>query len=104
MPDATTTGPGTSEGPPQRKDATHWNWLLVIPLVAVLYPPLYNRADPVLFGIPFFYWYQLAIIPVSVACTVAVYLRGRRPAASSRSAGRNDDSGTGGPRGREGSR
>lgn len=34
--------------------------LLVIPFVATLFPAIYNRLDPVLFGIPFFYWYQLA--------------------------------------------
>jgi hypothetical protein len=34
-------------------------YLLVIPFVATLLPFLYNRAEPVLFGMPFFYWYQL---------------------------------------------
>ncbi|WP_088318809.1 DUF3311 domain-containing protein [Kineosporia sp. R_H_3] len=53
-------------------------WLLLLPLLLVVYPPLYNRTDPDLFGIPFFYWYQLAVIPVSVVCTTVVYLTGRR--------------------------
>ena len=34
--------------------------LLLLPFVGTLYPPLYNHADPELFGLPFFYWYQLA--------------------------------------------
>ncbi len=38
-----------------------------------LYPPLYNRATPELFSIPFFYWYQLAVVVVGVASTYAVY-------------------------------
>lgn len=58
-------------------------WLLLVPLVLVAYPPLYNRADPHLLGVPFFYWYQLAVIPVSVVCTTVVYLAGR-PAGSAR--------------------
>ena len=38
-----------------------------------LYPPLYNRRTPELFGLPFFYWYQLAVVAVGVASTYAVY-------------------------------
>jgi hypothetical protein len=37
---------------------TGWRWLLVIPITAPLLVPLYNRVDPKLWGIPFFYWYQ----------------------------------------------
>jgi Protein of unknown function (DUF3311) len=48
-------------------------WLLLVPVVLVLWPPLFDRVDPELFGIPFFYWYQLAVIPIGVACTVIVY-------------------------------
>ncbi len=36
--------------------------LLVLPFVGTLIPPFYNRADPPLLGMPFFYWYQLAWI------------------------------------------
>jgi hypothetical protein len=53
-------------------------WLLLVPLLLVVYPPLYNRTDPQLLGIPFFYWYQLAVIPVSVLLTTIVYRAGRR--------------------------
>jgi Protein of unknown function (DUF3311) len=35
-------------------------WLLVVPFVATLLPFIYNRPEPALFGMPFFYWYQLA--------------------------------------------
>ncbi|HEY5256758.1 MAG TPA: DUF3311 domain-containing protein [Candidatus Baltobacteraceae bacterium] len=37
----------------------HWYWLLLAPFIATLWPPFYNRIDPQLFGLPFFYWYQL---------------------------------------------
>jgi len=44
---------------PDTRTGPRWpNLLLVIPFVALLWVPLYNRIDPALFGIPFFYWYQ----------------------------------------------
>lgn len=58
---------------PRRRDRTPVAWLLVVPLLLTLYPPLYNRLGPELFGVPFFYWYQLAIVPVGVAATWLVY-------------------------------
>ncbi len=61
----------------QRSDHSRWNWLLVLPLLATLFPPLYNEIDPRLFDIPFFYWYQLAAIGVSVLVTLVVYTRTR---------------------------
>jgi hypothetical protein len=58
-------------------------WLLLVPVVLVLWPPLFNSVTPTLFGIPFFYWYQLAVIPIGVVCTTLVYRattrRGGRP-------------------------
>jgi hypothetical protein len=54
--------------------------LLLVPLIAVLIPPIYNRRGPELLGFPFFYWYQLLWVPLSVVCTVVVYraTRGKR--------------------------
>lgn len=63
---------------PVRTDRSPLNWLLLVPLVATLIPPLYNRENPALFGIPFFYWYQLAAIGIGVLCTVIVYRGTRR--------------------------
>ena len=54
-----------------------WNLLLVLPLIATLIPGIYNRVTPRLFDIPFFYWYQLAAILVSVAVTLVVYTKTR---------------------------
>lgn len=54
-----------------------WRWayvLLILPFVALLWVPLYNRVTPVLWGFPFFYWYQLAWVPVSVLVSGVVYL------------------------------
>ncbi|CAA9340472.1 MAG: hypothetical protein AVDCRST_MAG16-1786 [uncultured Frankineae bacterium] len=61
------------EGPPPRSDKHPLNWLLLLPLLVTLIPPLYNRLQPELFGIPFFYWYQLAVISVGVITTLIVY-------------------------------
>jgi ABC-type uncharacterized transport system permease subunit len=44
-----------------------WYVLLVLPFIGTLIPPLYNHARPVLFGMPFFYWYQLAWVIVTAA-------------------------------------
>ncbi len=61
----------------QRSDHSPWNWLLLVPLVATLYPPLFNREDPRLFDIPFFYWYQLAAIAIGVTTTLLVFRKTR---------------------------
>ncbi len=74
--DPAPTGPARG-GPPRSRltgdDANPMNWLLLVPIALCLAVPLYNRVDPVLFGMPFFYWSQLAIIPIGVTCTVIVY-------------------------------
>jgi hypothetical protein len=62
---------------PRRGGNSAWYWLLLLPLLGTLIPPIYNSADPRLIGIPFFYWYQMVWIAVSVACTVAVYRKTR---------------------------
>jgi len=52
------------------------SWLLLlflIPLVVLLWPSLYNAANPQLAGIPFFYWFQLASIIVTVGLTLIAY-------------------------------
>jgi hypothetical protein len=55
-----------------------WNLLLLIPFI-VLFTPLYNRAEPALIGLPFFYWFQFSIIVLGVASTVVVYRMTRNP-------------------------
>ena len=46
--------------------------LLLVPML-VLWVPLYNSIEPTLFGFPFFYWFQLAWIFVSMIITTVVY-------------------------------
>jgi hypothetical protein len=58
--------------------ARGWYLLLVLPFLGLLYPPLYAHHDPELFGFPFFYWYQLAWVPVAAVLTFVVYRKVRR--------------------------
>jgi hypothetical protein len=48
--------------------------LLVLIFVAALAVPFFNRAEPSLFGFPFFYWYQLAVVLAASVITWIVYL------------------------------
>lgn len=55
--------------------ARHWpRFLLIIPFMLVAYVPFYNRIEPRLADIPFFYWYQLAAILLGAAVAITVYL------------------------------
>jgi hypothetical protein len=55
-----------------------WYALLVLPFIGLLYPPLYAKHDPTLFGFPFFYWYQFAWVIAAAVLTVVVYFATRR--------------------------
>lgn len=61
---------------PQRRGRSWLLLLLIIPFIALLWPPFYNSHDPVLFGIPFFYWYQLMWIIITAIITAVVYFAG----------------------------
>jgi hypothetical protein len=52
-----------------------WNLLLLPPYIALLVPAFYVKAEPSLFGFPFFYWYQFAWVIVAAALTAIVYRR-----------------------------
>jgi Protein of unknown function (DUF3311) len=52
--------------------------LLFIPCLVALWTPLYNTPTPALFGVPFFYWFQLFLIPVSALAIFAADRIGRR--------------------------
>jgi hypothetical protein len=47
--------------------------LLVLVSILALAVPLFNRATPELFGFPFFYWYQILVVPVSSLLMFIVY-------------------------------
>jgi hypothetical protein len=57
----------------RRRPSRWWYVLLALPFAGLLYVPLYATKDPELFGFPFFYWYQLAWVPVAALLTWTVY-------------------------------
>lgn len=61
---------------PRRFRAIHL--LLLIPYLAMLWVPSYNRVEPMLDGIPFFYWYQMLWIALGAAILIPVYLLDER--------------------------
>jgi len=48
--------------------------LLFVPFVTLLCVPSYNRNEPTLAGIPFFYWYQMLWIVLGAALLLPLYL------------------------------
>ncbi len=61
----------------RRRNLSPWNVLLLAPFIGVLVPGWYNHATPRLFGLPFFYWWQLAWIAVAVLVLLVVYVATR---------------------------
>jgi hypothetical protein len=74
-------GPRTEAIAPHRSDRSPWNWLLLVGIVLPLLVPMFNKVEPTLFGWPFFYWFQLLLVPVGVITTVIVYRMTRRSGA-----------------------
>lgn len=62
----------------RRKGRRWWLLLMALPWVGLLWPPFYARTEPVLWGFPFFYWYQFLWVPLSAVLTGVVYLATRR--------------------------
>ena len=61
----------------KRGDWSPWYLLFIIEFVMVLWPPFFNKLEPTLWGMPFFYWYQLACVIVGAVITAIVYYRTR---------------------------
>jgi len=53
-----------------------WSWwylLLLVQFVLMLWVPSYNKLEPSLGGLPFFYWYQLLWVFISAILIAIVY-------------------------------
>jgi hypothetical protein len=48
--------------------------LLIPPVVLPLWVPIYDKTDPKLWGFPFFYWFQFALILFSAVLTIVAFL------------------------------
>jgi len=55
---------------------------LCVPVVALLSLPVYARVTPTLAGFPFFYWYQILLVPVCSLSLLGAYLVGHRSPAT----------------------
>ena len=64
--------------PRSRREPWRWYALLLLPFVAALWVPSYNRADPWLGGFPFFYWYLFLWIILAAILSAIVYVITRR--------------------------
>ena len=61
---------------PARRSIGLWALIIVILLPAVVLPlwvPLFDKTDPTLWGFPYFYWFQFAMILLAAVCTLAAY-------------------------------
>ncbi len=47
---------------------------LLVPCLLAIATPLYNMESPALFGIPFFYWFQMLLVPLSA---IGIYIADR---------------------------
>jgi|tagenome__1003787_1003787.scaffolds.fasta_scaffold19246785_2 hypothetical protein len=57
----------------ERRASRWWLLLLLLPYIGLLYPPIYARLEPELWGMPFFIWYQFLWVFITVAITTLVY-------------------------------
>jgi hypothetical protein len=60
----------------EHQPVRHVPWarlLLILPFISMLWVSSYNSAEPMIAGIPFFYWYQLLWILISAAIIAFVY-------------------------------
>lgn len=73
----------SSSNKPNNRLNKSWYWLLIIPYLALLWLPSYNRIEPRAFGMPFFYWYQLLWVVLStLIIAVVLYIVHMRKRAS----------------------
>ena len=59
-------------GERRRPASNAWYLLFLIPFATTLIPPIYNTKDPTLIGIPFFYWYLMAWVLITVVLMLIV--------------------------------
>jgi hypothetical protein len=60
--------------PGERSTASRaWYLLLLLPVIGLLWPPLYAKDAPRLGGFPFFYWYQFLWVLLGSGLTAVVY-------------------------------
>lgn len=71
-------GRDTQQGPVPRRTGRRFYWLLALPFIGLLIPPIYAFDQPTVIGIPFFYWYQIVWLAVTALITTVVYRANRQ--------------------------
>jgi Protein of unknown function (DUF3311) len=69
---------GGVAGGVERSQRSGWHWLLWLPVLLALATPVYDRLEPRWLGVPFFYWFQLALVVVDMVVITLVYLATKR--------------------------
>ncbi len=59
---------------PSNRGWSWWYLLLIVLCAAALWVPFYNTVDPTLWGIPFFYWFQLLLVLASAVVIAVVHV------------------------------
>jgi hypothetical protein len=62
----------TQPAPSKKKSPVLWI-VLALPYLGLCFPQLYARETPVLFGFPFFYWYQFVWVVLTSILLGLVY-------------------------------
>lgn len=60
---------------PLSRRQKRWYLLLATPWLSTFWVASYNRVEPALFGMPFFYWYQLLWVIISSVLVAIVFKR-----------------------------
>ena len=50
------------------------HFFLIVPYVAILWVPFFNRIEPSIAGVPFFYWYQMLWIALGALVLLPVFV------------------------------
>ena len=66
------------DGNGHRQGWSWWYLLFVAQFILILFPGFYNRVEPTLMGVPFFYWYQLLVVVIGAVLTAIVYSATKR--------------------------
>ena len=80
--------------PPRTSSRGTWTLICLLLAPAVILPllvPLFDSTDPTLFGFPFYYWFQMLMIPVAVVLTVIAYYLAKGADRRDREARRGGD-------------
>ena len=59
-----------------RSTCVMWYTILCLIGLASIWWPLFNRVEPLLFGLPFFIWFQTLLIAISAVLTGLAYKAG----------------------------